>query len=146
MGGAYDYTIQPEANISKAKWWIGFLLCISIPKRFYVHNFILIIVFVAPTIGGWHSLLFFLSTIDKTPIFLQSARDQPCTTLARFCLFTILMYCGRILECYPNCKTTDFFAMATATSYCYCCFLENSMQVFVCCGSLFSSCKTYSVV
>lgn len=25
---------------SKAKWWIGFLLCISIPERFYVHNFI----------------------------------------------------------------------------------------------------------
>lgn len=86
--------------------------------------FISIIVFVAPTIGGsgipcrffcccckccciFHSFRFLcaVSITDFLTIW-----DQPYTTLANFVFpfLFLFIYCGHILECYPNCKI-DFF-------------------------------------
>lgn len=100
---------------------------------------------------GWLFLLLLL-LVDGIPFFAFSITDflkiwdQPYTTLALLvfflslslsgCLFTILMYCGHILECYPNCKTDFLFCCCC----CCCCYFENSMQVFSCCGRFFCAC------
>lgn len=126
-----------RSKYSKAKWWIGFLLCISIPERFYRAQFYFDYCFCCSyywwlAFPVFFSFFFFfifdLLLLLPQPIFLQS-KIKPYTTLA---LFVYLRF-----WCIVNIYGNAILIVRQTFFRCCCCFLENSMQVFSCCGRVF---------
>lgn len=135
MGGAFNYTIQPEANIQKQSGGLVFYYVFRyIPNWFYVCTILFGLLLLLLLLVAGIPITEFLSfcfTFYFTFIFCfpysQSKRSESYIGVFVYSRF----WC--IVDTYWNAilivRQTYFFFSHRC---CYC-FFENSMQVFRCC-------------